>query len=407
MKVFLSYAWEDKDIAEQVNLALVGAGCEVFFDQTSLTPASDFNSRIRQSVRDSDLFIFLVSPDSVAKSAYALTELKFAQEKWPHPKDYVLPVMVRATKFEVIPNYLKAVTVLEPAGSVAAEVSSWVSERLNAGDVGLWAKLRKWVRGNKRIAWWSFLTILAIGVAIRLLLVSPKSTSPPKADFTVSPSSTTSGTAPIGVQFRDMTINVLPNTTIRREWDFGDGQTSTRRNPFHTYTEAGVYTVKLTVTDNRGGSSTEEKPEFIRVEVDKKPPPPPPPPPPGIPPLKADFIVSCNHGIAPLRVQFDDTTNVPYVDIAKREWIFGDDESSNALNPSHIYKRRGTYTVRLTVVDKYGRADTTEKHECIKTIDTRSMSGAKVPSSGYFDCPEPFVLNFLYFSSGSCRTSRE
>jgi thermitase len=40
-------------------------------------------------------------------------------------------------------------------------------------------------------------------------------------------------------------------------WDFGDNSTSTEQNPGHTYTDAGKYTVKLTVTDNRGGVSTQ------------------------------------------------------------------------------------------------------------------------------------------------------
>ncbi|MGE5716328.1 MAG: PKD domain-containing protein, partial [Acidobacteriota bacterium] len=37
-------------------------------------------------------------------------------------------------------------------------------------------------------------------------------------------------------------------------WDFGDGGTSTLRNPTHTYAVAGAYTVRLTAT-NAGGSS--------------------------------------------------------------------------------------------------------------------------------------------------------
>ena len=32
-------------------------------------------------------------------------------------------------------------------------------------------------------------------------------------------------------------------------WDFGDGETSTDKNPKHTYAEAGTYTINLTVTD--------------------------------------------------------------------------------------------------------------------------------------------------------------
>ncbi|QWP78845.1 S8 family serine peptidase [Lysobacter sp. K5869] len=41
-----------------------------------------------------------------------------------------------------------------------------------------------------------------------------------------------------------------------RSWDFGDGTTSTATSPSKTYTAAGTYTVKLTVTDNGGLSNT-------------------------------------------------------------------------------------------------------------------------------------------------------
>lgn len=41
-------------------------------------------------------------------------------------------------------------------------------------------------------------------------------------------------------------------------WDFGDGKTSTERNPIHEYQSPGTYTVKLTVTleDNNTYSET-------------------------------------------------------------------------------------------------------------------------------------------------------
>ena len=35
-------------------------------------------------------------------------------------------------------------------------------------------------------------------------------------------------------------------------WEFGDGTTSTARNPTHVYANGGVYQVRLTVVDNGG-----------------------------------------------------------------------------------------------------------------------------------------------------------
>ena len=43
------------------------------------------------------------------------------------------------------------------------------------------------------------------------------------------------------------------------EWNFGDGNSSKRKNPVHNYEKAGVYNVTLTVSDNSGLSSNVSK----------------------------------------------------------------------------------------------------------------------------------------------------
>jgi hypothetical protein len=78
--------------------------------------------------------VFLASHDSTTPGSYALTELKYARVKWRHPNGRVLPVRIGDVSWEAIPNYLKAVTVLEPEGNVGAEVVLAVSE--NARSAG-------------------------------------------------------------------------------------------------------------------------------------------------------------------------------------------------------------------------------------------------------------------------------
>ncbi len=75
-----------------------------------------------------------------------------------------------------------------------------------------------------------------------------------KADFTFSPERPQVGQV---VQFTDRSRG--GGTLTSWEWDFGDGSTSTEQNPKHTYTQAGTYTVKLTVQDDTGASATASK----------------------------------------------------------------------------------------------------------------------------------------------------
>jgi serine/threonine protein kinase len=90
---------------------------------------------------------------------------------------------------------------------------------------------------------------------------------PLKADFTAD---MTSGDAPLTVRFTDMSTG---NPTSW-SWDFGDGSTSTDRNPTHTYECFGVeakaisrsYDVSLTVQKGLD-SDTENKAEYIRTQL--------------------------------------------------------------------------------------------------------------------------------------------
>ena len=86
----------------------------------------------------------------------------------------------------------------------------------------------------------------------------PPPPTPPVAAFTAS---VTSGFAPLQVQFTDQSTGTISSWS----WSFGDGSSSNERDPVHTYTQPGSYTVSLTVT-GPGGSDTETLTNLIQVQ---------------------------------------------------------------------------------------------------------------------------------------------
>ena len=80
----------------------------------------------------------------------------------------------------------------------------------------------------------------------------------PRAVMNATP---TNGAAPLTVQFSSEGSNDPDeNDSITFQWDFGvpgtDADQSTDPNPSYTYTTAGVYTARLTVTDSTGKSQS-------------------------------------------------------------------------------------------------------------------------------------------------------
>ncbi|MDT8304067.1 MAG: S8 family serine peptidase, partial [Sedimentisphaerales bacterium] len=171
----------------------------------------------------------------------------------------------------------------------------------------------------------------------------------PNVDFTREPISIN---APMTVQFTDTstvpaTLVNLTNGTLYFSsiesasfggittwtWDFGDGTTSTERNPSHTYQEAGSYTVSLTAV-GPGGTDTESKKGFIQLTKPSAP--------------VANFTAKPRSGNGPLVVQF---TNTSTGHVSNRLWDFGDGTTSTEQNPVHTYTYRNTpdYTVSLSV----------------------------------------------------------
>ncbi|HET9963068.1 MAG TPA: toll/interleukin-1 receptor domain-containing protein [Nitrospiraceae bacterium] len=126
-RIFLSYAHEQRTLVEEIYWALCTRGYEVTFDRSSLNPGEEYHRAIQKAITACDLFVFLISPESVNQGSYTLTELQFAKEKWKNPSGKVLPVGVIPTDPTGIDPYLRAVTIFYPQGNIAADVAARVT----------------------------------------------------------------------------------------------------------------------------------------------------------------------------------------------------------------------------------------------------------------------------------------
>ncbi|PWB70390.1 hypothetical protein C3F09_09150 [candidate division GN15 bacterium] len=181
----------------------------------------------------------------------------------------------------------------------------------------------------------------------------------------------TVGKPPLTVMFEPVTAGIANEYF----WDFGDGNTSTVRNPIHTYQSAGNYTVKLKSILQMDGCyqvDSVTKSDFVIVRD-----------------LKANFLSNPVTGPAPLTVQFSDYSsggpNSWY-------WDFGDGQTSTLQNPGHVYSSVGTYDVFLRIGNGYQ----TDSMLALDEIKVRQSLYADMLTEVMTFSPRPGFPTFFY-----------
>ena len=143
-----------------------------------------------------------------------------------------------------------------------------------------------------------------------------------------------SGCAPLYVNINNTSLNTeVPGTTYR--WDFGDGSTSTAKNPTYTYFTPGDFTIRLFIT-GPGGQS--EKSQVVHA----------------YPSPKAYFEITPDMVYAnDERVRCFNLSQ----GAASYLWDFGDGDTSKVREPYHRYMEEGIYDITLWAYSENGCTD--------------------------------------------------
>jgi large repetitive protein len=186
--------------------------------------------------------------------------------------------------------------------------------------------------------------------ATKTVSVGPN--TPPSAAFTFSCTG-------LSCSFDGSASNDPDGTIASHSWAFGDAATASGATAIHTYAHTGTYSASLTVTDDRGASTTVSK----DVPVTNLAP-------------TAAFTVRCSS----LRCTLDASASADSDGkIATYGWNFGDGTAATVTTTSttHDYPKAGNYTVTLTVTDNDGASASVSQR-----INPISLSARAYKQSG-------------------------
>lgn len=171
--------------------------------------------------------------------------------------------------------------------------------------------------------------------------------------------------------FKDSTIIDQPSIIVSWQWSFGDGDTSSMQNPFHTYTLPGTYEIKLRTESSDGCTDSIVKSISLLSGAD------------------FDYNNVCfkEENI------FLDRSLITTGNILSWKWKFGDNDTSGLQNPAHRFSSPGVYNVSLEVQTVNGC-----KESIVKPVEIYPLPDAEITSDPNGIC-QNLPINFFDLSS--------
>lgn len=185
---------------------------------------------------------------------------------------------------------------------------------------------------------------------------------PSAASFTASfRASSTSPRTNEPVTFVNQTTGPA-GSSFTYQWSFGDGSTGYDLSPTHTYTQAGMYMVTLTATNQMGQSATFNLPVTVTAGAS----------------VVSNFTYAIS-STSSLQVAFTNTsTSSLPTDVLTYSWDFGDGQTSTDRSPTHTYTAAGTYTVILNTMNSSGQTAASPA----QTVTVTSTSSGNINVTG-------------------------
>jgi PKD repeat protein len=210
--------------------------------------------------------------------------------------------------------------------------------------------------------------VAGLSTCINIIITSTK---PPIANASAD---VTFGQAPLNISFNASGFDPDNGEIKFYHWDFGDGNTSNKKNPIHTYQWIGKFFAILTVTDDEGEKGTDTL-EINIINYQS-------------PVAIASANITC--GKAPLKIRFMGSGFDVDGIIMEYEWDFGDGSSDNNQNVIHTYESPGRYFVILKVIDN-------DRIIGIDNIEINALENYKPTAIAWADVIDgkaPLTVNF-------------
>jgi PKD repeat protein len=207
---------------------------------------------------------------------------------------------------------------------------------------------------------------------IKDLSIKDSSNKPPKASFTVSPRQ---GNAPFTVSLNASSSFDPDGSITSYQWSASDGQTANGKNSQLTFNNPGTYKITLTVTDDKGATTSIDKTITVTQQQNQDP--------------KASFTMSSQGNTVSLNASssFD-----PDGSITAYQWSSSNGLAASGQNAQLTFPNPGTYTIILTVTDDKGATNSTQKSITFNQQNQPPQANFTMsPNQG--DAPLTVILN--------------